>query len=378
MEDRGILVLAQNSYNNEPKYERQFKAIQHVDVWYDNVEHFKGQHVWYKNTIYIMMENQSAGTAFNERNTNIVAREVLLIDDSNKSLKFDLPETGKLALVNNKIMLCQYAGEDNYVLQACLLAMSVKHSNPDEKVSLVTNDPVPEEYQSLFDKIIPIPWEDDARLSEWKIENRWKLYHCTPYKKTLVLDTDVLVLQDITHWWTFFEKYKLYFTSKVYTYRDEVADNSFYRYAFLENNLPNIYSGMHYFEKSDQAQEFYEWLQLVVQNWKSFYEIFLRADTRPPRPSIDLCAAIVTRILDCENDVTNSKENVTHFTHLKAHSQGWKKSPQAWQQLVGTYISPRCEIKIGNYLQSGVLHYTENDFLDKTPVVERYKAAINE
>lgn len=377
MDDRGIVVLAQNTYNNEPKYERQFNSISHVDVWYDSLEHVKGQHVWYNNTIYTIMENQPANTKFNERNTNVVAREVLLIDDENKNLKFDNPTTGKLSLVNNKIMLCQYAGKDNYVLQACLLAMSVKATNPNEKISLVTDDHVPDEYINLFDKIISIPWEDDARLSEWKIENRWKLYHCTPYKKTLVLDTDVLVLQDINHWWDFFARYKLYFTSTVYTYRDEVADNSYYRYAFIENNLPNVYSGMHYFEKSDEAQEFYKWLELVVQNWKSFYEIFLRPDTRPPRPSIDLCAAIVTKLLDCEESVMNKKEKVTHFTHLKAHSQGWKKSPKSWQQVVGTYINPQCEIKIGNYLQSGILHYTENDFLNKTPAIERYKALVN-
>lgn len=378
MNDRGILVLAQNSYNNEPRYERQYKSIPHVDVWYDSLEHFKGQHVWYKNNIYVLTKNQPAGTAFNKEATNILVRDVLLIADENKSLKLDTPQTGELSLVNNKIMLCHYAGKDNYVLQACVLAMSLKLTNPNERISLVTNDPVPVEYKNLFDEIIPIPWDDDARSSGWKIENRWKLYHCTPYEKTLVLDTDVLVLQDISAWWDFFEKYKLYFTSKVYTYRGDVSDNSYYRHAFIENNLPNLYSGMHYFEKSDFAQEFYKWLEIVVQNWKHFYEIFLRVDTRPPRPSIDICAAIVTLIMDCENEITNSKQEITHFTHLKAHSQGWKKSPQAWQQLVGTYISLSCEIKIGNYLQKGILHYTENDFVDKTPVVERYKALVNE
>lgn len=377
MDDRGILVLAQNSYNNEPKFERQYKSIQHVDVWYDSLKHFKGQHVYYNGNIYIMTKDQEANTPFHTNNTNIITREVLLIDDENKNLKFDNPQTGKLCLVNNKINLCLYSGEDNYVEQAALLAMSLRLTNPNEKISLVTNDSVPEEYQSLFDKVIPIPWADDARLSEWKIENRWKLYHCTPYKKTLVLDTDVLVLQNINHWWDFFAKYKLYFTSKVYTYRDEVSDNSYYRYAFIENNLPNLYSGMHYFEKSDLAQQFYEWLQLVVQNWQSFYEIFLRADTRPNRPSIDLCAAIVARILDCEEEISNAKETVTHFTHLKAHSQGWKVSPNAWQTYVGTYISPKCEIKIGNYLQKGILHYTENDFVKKTPILERYRSLVS-
>ena len=378
MDDRGIIVLAQNTYANQPKFERQYVSIDHVDVWYDSLRHVKGQHVWYNNTVYVMTKDQDADTSFNKDNTSIVVRDVLLIDDLDKSLAFDDPQTGKLCLKNNKIFLCLHSGVDNYVLQACLLAMSLKITNPGEKISLVTNNEVPIEYSNLFDKIISIPWEDDARLSEWKIENRWKLYHCTPYKKTLVLDTDILVLQDLTYWWDLFSRYNLYFTSKVYTYRGEIADNSYYRHAFIENNLPNIYSGMHYFEKSDEAQEFYKWLEIVVQNWQAFYEKFLRPDTRPNRPSIDLCAAIVTAILDCEDSITNKKEKITRFTHLKAHSQGWKKSPTSWQHLIGTYVNPNCEIKIGNFLQTGLLHYTENNFLDISPTLERYKAIFNE
>ena len=36
-----------------------------------------------------------------------------------------------------------------------------------------------------------------------------------------------------------------------------------------------------------------------------------------------------------------------------------------------------CSIKIGNYVQSGILHYTEKDFLEKTPVIERYRNLLN-
>jgi len=110
------------------------------------------------------------------------------------------------------LMLAQNS-EYDYVKQACLNAMSICLTNPETKISLVTNDIVPEKYKKYFDKIIEIPWNDAASSAEWKIENRWKLYHATPYEKTIVLDTDMLVLQDLTSWWKFLENYDLYFNT---------------------------------------------------------------------------------------------------------------------------------------------------------------------
>ena len=73
------------------------------------------------------------------------------------------------------VVLAQNISNVSYVTQAELLAMSLKHTNPDTKISIITNNEV--ENITLFDEIIPIPWNDDAKNSEWKIENRWKIYH---------------------------------------------------------------------------------------------------------------------------------------------------------------------------------------------------------
>ena len=96
---------------------------------------------------------------------------------------------------NGIVVLAQNLPDVNYVNQAELLAMSLKDTNPKTKISIVTNNEV--EFKQLFDKIIPIPWNDDAEFSKWKIENRWKVYHASPYDETIVMDTDMLVLQNI-------------------------------------------------------------------------------------------------------------------------------------------------------------------------------------
>lgn len=274
------------------------------------------------------------------------------------------------------VVLAQNNANDDYVEQACVLAMSLQAHN-NTNISIVTNDTVPLEYQNLFDQIIPIPFTDNAVNSDWKIENRWKLYHASPYEETIVMDTDMLVLQNIDTWWDFLNNYELFFTSNVLNYRGERADTSYYRRAFADNNLPNLFSGLHYFKKCEFAQEFYAWLELVVNNWQAFYEQHLTAATRPAHMSIDVCAAIVTRILDCEDTITNKIAKFPSFTHMKAYCQGWNEVQSSWQDQVGVYMNKGTSVKIGNYAQTGILHYTEKDFLEVSPVIERYKEFLD-
>ena len=55
---RGIVVLAQNVSNTKriipnPTLQQEYKGIK-VDIWYNNLTHIKGQHIWYKNNVYIV------------------------------------------------------------------------------------------------------------------------------------------------------------------------------------------------------------------------------------------------------------------------------------------------------------------------------------
>jgi hypothetical protein len=274
------------------------------------------------------------------------------------------------------VLLAQNNETDNYILQACLLAMSVKVHNTT-KISIITNDDVPQEYVDLFDQIIPIPFGDAADDSEWKVENRWKIYHASPYDETIVMDTDMLVLQNIDIWWDFLSNYEIFYTNNVLTYKGEFANTAYYRQTFIDNNLPNLFCGLHYFKKGDTAKEFYTWLELVVNNWQAFYEQHLTASSRPKHVSIDVCTAIVAKILGCESNITNKLTKFPSFTHMKPYCQGWVDVQLSWQDQVGVYMDRNTNLKIGNYLQSGILHYTEKDFVEKSPAVERYRSLLN-
>ena len=91
-------------------------------------------------------------------------------------------------------VVAQNSLDCDYIKQAYYLAKSIARSQSTVKnISLMTNDTVPAEYVPAFDKIIKIPFEDHALNSEWKVQNRWKAYHATPYEQTILLDADMLI-----------------------------------------------------------------------------------------------------------------------------------------------------------------------------------------
>ena len=258
-------------------------------------------------------------------------------------------------------LLAQNNSKTDYVRQAYALALSLHLYNKDQKISLITNDIVPKEWQSVFDQIIPIPWTDSAEDSEWKIENRWKVYHASPYDETIVLEADMLITSDITHWWNELGKQDLFFVSNVRTYRDEVITNRYYRKTFDANELPNLYSALHYFKKGDTAKEFYNLLEIIVNNWALFYSKYAPNEYQK-WCSIDLSAAIASKILGNERDITNPNSFIT-FTHMKPLIQGWYNKPEKWTPVLGKYFTDEHNLFLGNYLQTRVLHYVEDSFL---------------
>lgn len=271
----------------------------------------------------------------------------------------------------NFTMLAQNS-HDDYVQQACVCAMSIRATNTDSKICLISNDPVPKKYQSLFDDIVEIPWGDKTRKTSWKVGNRWKIYHASPYSQTIVLDTDMLVLDDISKWWNFLQKKELYYVSRVKTYRGEQFTSDYYRKSFTLHKLPNLYSGFHYFKKSEFAHNFYNHLELVMNNWELFQGQFAGGKYFQKDCSVDVSSAIVAKILDCSEQITSNTDHPT-FVHMKLHGQDWKITPtNRWQDRVGVYLTDDLQLKIGNFRQSGIFHYTEKDFLTDE-IIKIYK-----
>ena len=261
---------------------------------------------------------------------------------------------------NGICLVAQNNNTTDYIRQAYALALSVLANSPRTNVRLITNDDVNPTYQKVFDKIIPIPWGDSAKNNQWKIDNRWKVYHVTPYENTVVMDVDMLVLDNISTIWQDFKKSpSLLFTKNVKTYRNELITSRYYRRAFDSNNLPNAYSGLYQFSKSDETKTFFVLLDVIMQNWQTFYNKFA-PNSRQDWCSVDLSVAIALKILDMQGYYLD--KSLLTFTHMKSRLQNLNNPPVKWTDALSVDFGDN-GLYINGYKQSSVLHYVEDEFL---------------
>ena len=248
---------------------------------------------------------------------------------------------------------------EEYARQAEYLARSISKTQTGvNKLSVITDCVVDE---SLFDQVIKLT-VDLKPESEWKIENRVQFYNLTPYEETVILDSDMLFLSDVSHWWKYLTKYELFLTNKVQTYRgDWVPEQNPYRRAFTTHNLPNVYSAFTYFKKTELTKEFFELVKQIVLNWDQWI-VRYTPNYVQKFPSIDLAMSMAVSIMGIEDSVT-SAESFPTFTHMKGQVQGWKSKTERWYDLIGIYNTSG-GIKLGPYNQTGILHYVKKDFHD--------------
>ena len=76
----------------------------YVDVWYKELSHLAGQHVWLNGTVYKLLDDQAVDTEFTMDNAEIIISNVQLYSDENKSLKTNSKVSpGDVILKDNSI-----------------------------------------------------------------------------------------------------------------------------------------------------------------------------------------------------------------------------------------------------------------------------------
>jgi hypothetical protein len=252
--------------------------------------------------------------------------------------------------------------QGDYTAQAEALARSISSTQSVvNNISVITDRPVD---TTLFEHVISIPENDLASSAEWKIHNRTQFLNLTPYDETVILDADMLFLTDVGHWWKYFDNYEMLLTSQVRTYRNEIVNNSPYRQVFKDNQLPDVYSGFVYFKKTKLTKEFFQLVTSIITNWGVWTKIHT-PESRQEWPSIDVAMAMATKIMDIENDVTSNRTYPT-FTHMKSGCQGWTNYSEDWSVHLAAHARDKT-LKLGNYHQTGILHYVKKDFV--TPAI---------
>ena len=293
-------------------------------------------------------------------------------------------EKGFLIYANN-------TWKTDYLKQAYALGLSIKLFNPNAHITVVTNTEVNDRYEKVLDDVIfnkiakrkdriggnsknsqlvQIPEKKMIKkgVGTYKIqprsilnaEDRVNAFDISPYLKTIVLDADTLVTENLDGWWKYLKNYMIFYSSTIRTYRGIIDSSVAYRKVFVRNKLPNLYNSIHYFEKSEEAALFYRMQRLVVENWKLFY------DKYTPRKkqkwcSMDVSSGITSKLL-CNEDEITAKDSFINVVHLKPKHQGWKFDYVKSSTAVTLNFSKN-NFYIGNYKQNGIIHYVEKEFL---------------
>ena len=228
----------------------------------------------------------------------------------------------------------------DYLSCAIQLAKSIRQWHPNANIAVLTvkrcDDPV-------FDHVIPLPFGDQGGFT-----NDWQCFAASPYRQTIKLEADMICASPIDHWWTLFERRDVVISQGARTFYDEPAESRYYRKIFDQNNLPDVYNAVTYWRLSTVAQEFFDLVKQIFEQWNEYKTLLKFPDDVP---TTDVVYAIAAVIMGPEN-VTLPPGLGPTIVHMKRHinpiqSDNWTKE-LVWEN------NP---FRINTVTQWGLVHY---------------------
>ena len=159
---------------------------------------------------------------------------------------------------------------------------------------------------------------------------------------------NALRLARIDHWWTLLEKRDVVISQGARDFYDQPARSRFYRKIFDDNNLPDVYNAITYWRVSKTAQDFFQLVRSIFENWNSYKRLLKFPDELP---TTDVVYALAAQIIGPEQ-VTLPNELGPTMVHMKRYinpllSNNWTKE-LVWEN------NP---FRINTVAQWGLVHY---------------------
>lgn len=246
--------------------------------------------------------------------------------------------------------------QTQYVDCAITLAKSLKHSMPDCSITLLTDISMDTD---LFDYVKPLPYDDLAPYSNWKLINDWQIYEASPYEYTIKIEADMYIPYSIDYYWDILKSRDLVVCTNIRNLKQELSDVKYYRKFITNNNLPDTYNGLTYFKKSALAKQFFEVVRNIFENWDLYLSI-LKANNKEIATT-DFVYSIACHILGYEHTTFHSFKEFS-FVHMKKEINNI--FTEKWTDNLVYEISPE-HFRINTFTQTYPIHYVEKDFCYK-------------
>jgi len=233
----------------------------------------------------------------------------------------------------------------DYLGCAQQLARSIRQWHPDANIAVVTvkrcDDPV-------FDHVVPLPHGDQGGYV-----NDWQCFTASPYRQTIKLEADMVIASPIDHWWTMFEHRDVVISTGARDFYDQTATSRYYRKTFDVNHLPDVYNAITYWRVSRTAQEFFQLVRNIFENWAEYRTLLKFPDDAA---STDLVYAMAAQIIGPEL-VTMPFASYPQIVHMKRHMIATHTSN--WTQELVWENNP---LRFNTVAQWGAVHYHQKDW----------------
>lgn len=269
------------------------------------------------------------------------------------------------------LIIISNTGAHDYFKMAEALCYSIKTTQKSgyEKVAVVVDNlakiRAENETTSMFDHVI-----------EWNEEKFWDgrtyMDQLSPFDHTVCLDADMLFTEDYSTWIDYFiDNCDLYIPNKAYTYKGKLITQDYYRKAFRDNQISNLYSFYTFFKKNKEiSKEFFNLSRIILKNPTEFSSLYF-SKRRPKVLGTDEIFGLSAKILGIEDEISYPLD-FPRIVHAKPMVQDWNLPAENVSDIVGFYLNDQGKMKIGNFQQQDILHYVEKDFINEE-VLEMYR-----
>ena len=239
--------------------------------------------------------------------------------------------------------MAQDTEKTNYTKCAETLRNSILKVMPAANVTIITTDMLPHGDLGGF-------------------ANDWQVYEASPYDYTIKLEADMYIPRNIDHWWDVLKDREVVVSSTIRNFKQEISDIRFYRRFVDDNKLPDVYNAITYFKKSDTAQDFFNIVKDIFENWEEYKKI-LKCNPQE-LASTDWVYSIACHIIGVEKTMLPSFTEMS-IVHMKQHinmipTEDWTDS------LI--YECLLDQIRIQTIPQQYPFHYHVKSFCDKIKV----------
>lgn len=270
------------------------------------------------------------------------------------------------------LCLAQNNSTTDYVRLAYLQCLSVKLTNPDLPYALLTDQQSLQQADpqqiAVFDHVVLIE-NDEAEDQEWKQRNSWQMFNLTPFRETIKVEADLLFTRNIGHWWRTLRLRDVVVSQGCRDYLGNIATARTYRGLHDQNSLPDLYTGLMYWRRSQTAYEYFEYARRIYQDWDNVAKTLIAC--RDPG-SNDAVFAVAAKLIGPEQ-VTLPQADFFQITHMKPAINHHADRANWLQELNIETVPPY--IRVRAHDQIFPFHYHDKNWAtDK--ILEKYEYEV--